>query len=847
MKPTVTTLLLSAAVIAFCHPSAHALDAFTPPGLEVFSRMNVHSIVQDRKGAMWISTTRGLFRYNGHSLEHLSDEIPWDCLSYDGSDTVLALTSENVLAFDINTFGCVASGHAGSRPVKTDFRCSDGTLATALEDGGFSVGDRIYKECGSISISAVRGFAQTPDGTLYAGSASGLYSLDNDGVLRSESIAGTYGCPVRCMYQTDAGDIWIGTYRNGVFLASRDHPFDSIEGVPHSLMINGITDTPDGIFLFTDGQGVWRIRDGACTVMPAFGKHKFQGVFYDETTGLVWTTVFNRGLIAFDLSGEVRRTAPFSGVAIESLTPIRKSGGDLLIGTSHGLYRFDPGHETVASRREPGIDGLVYSMKEDDEGRLWIVGDGIHVISQGTVSDVGAEYGRDLCYGVDFAGPSVWLSYARKGVRCILPDGSFESYTASGSGLCDDFTYGITALPDSSVLVNTASGISIIDPRGSIRNYRSIKADCVICSGGSRFLLFGRDGAWSYSPGRGAAAESGNVRIDNVLVGGKRFPGSTMPHDGNNIAFDVTCFTYGESSPLTYYCRMDGLDGDWSRFRLQDAIQYRNLRPGRYTFRVKACNGDVLQSEDSFSFRIKPVWYASPVAVVCSVFLLLGLASLILYFVFSRRRLASALAKKEEESREKTRFFTDLSLGMRTPLNLIIGKLERYFRDYGSRAVGSENIEDIYRQSCGLRNMIGEFVDVTCDSAIEPDVSGKVLHDARFHNAAIGAVERNLYSPDLDIALLCKELNVGKTTLTARLKQTSGMTPRAFIEDIRLTHAAQMLEDGSHRIVEISDLLCFCSSKYFCSRFRTKYGCTPSEFRKNLNNHGSATASGRAE
>ena len=114
----------------------------------------------------------------------------------------------------------------------------------------------------------------------------------------------------------------------------------------------------------------------------------------------------------------------------------------------------------------------------------------------------------------------------------------------------------------------------------------------------------------------------------------------------------------------------------------------------------------------------------------------------------------------------------------------------------------------------------------------EADGSGtEIVKDAKFYNAAIGAVERNLFSPDLDVNFLCREMNVGKTMLTQRLKQSSGMTPRVFIESVRLEHAAEMLRQGTHRVSEIADLLCFCSPKHFSERFRLKYGCNPSAYK----------------
>ena len=103
--------------------------------------------------------------------------------------------------------------------------------------------------------------------------------------------------------------------------------------------------------------------------------------------------------------------------------------------------------------------------------------------------------------------------------------------------------------------------------------------------------------------------------------------------------------------------------------------------------------------------------------------------------------------------------------------------------------------------------------------------------DYNFLNAAIGAVERNLYAADLDVGKLCHELNLSKTALNVRLHAVTGLSPRDFIEDIRLRHAAQMLRDSHRPVGEVADLLGFSSPKYFTLRFKKRFGQSPSQYR----------------
>lgn len=101
-----------------------------------------------------------------------------------------------------------------------------------------------------------------------------------------------------------------------------------------------------------------------------------------------------------------------------------------------------------------------------------------------------------------------------------------------------------------------------------------------------------------------------------------------------------------------------------------------------------------------------------------------------------------------------------------------------------------------------------------------------------FLNAAVSAVERHLYDKELNVGTLCREMNVSKTTLNRKLEELAGMSPRDFIEDIKLKYAATMLLKENSRISEISDRLNFSSQKYFTLRFKKKFGKTPSAYIK---------------
>lgn len=99
-----------------------------------------------------------------------------------------------------------------------------------------------------------------------------------------------------------------------------------------------------------------------------------------------------------------------------------------------------------------------------------------------------------------------------------------------------------------------------------------------------------------------------------------------------------------------------------------------------------------------------------------------------------------------------------------------------------------------------------------------------------FINRVLGAIEKHLPKPD--VPTICKELGMSRTSLTTKIKEATDMTPREYIEDIKLKIATNLIMEGCYNISEISDKLGYSNPKYFTTRFTRRYGVAPSRYRK---------------
>lgn len=74
---------------------------------------------------------------------------------------------------------------------------------------------------------------------------------------------------------------------------------------------------------------------------------------------------------------------------------------------------------------------------------------------------------------------------------------------------------------------------------------------------------------------------------------------------------------------------------------------------------------------------------------------------------------------------------------------------------------------------------------------------------------------------------------VSERTLRRHFIHSFRRPPQEWIDELRLWDAARLV-CGGHQIKEIAWLLKFKSVPHFCRRFKQYHGCTPSEFKKQI-------------
>ena len=125
--------------------------------------------------------------------------------------------------------------------------------------------------------------------------------------------------------------------------------------------------------------------------------------------------------------------------------------------------------------------------------------------------------------------------------------------------------------------------------------------------------------------------------------------------DEKNITTDIekllienNVSNYQKFQPITYEYLLDGYLSEWVSVNESPFIEFNNLKPGDYEFKVRARVGDLYSSNiDSISFSVERPWYFSNF-MIANYFLVFA----IIFFLFNRSYEKYYREKEEKIIRE---------------------------------------------------------------------------------------------------------------------------------------------------------------------------------------------------
>ncbi|MEA4935872.1 MAG: two-component regulator propeller domain-containing protein [Paludibacter sp.] len=192
-----------------------------------------------------------------------------------------------------------------------------------------------------------------------------------------------------------------------------------------------------------------------------------------------------------------------------------------------------------------------------------------------------------------------------------------------------------------------------------------------------------------------------------------------LAYNQKNILIEYSAMLFENISAIKYAYQLEGVDKDWvyvdSKKRF---VNYNNLSPGTYVFKIKAANGDGVWCENptTLKLKIKPAPWNTIYAYLAYLTIIIVLLIAFSRFIMNRVRLRKMLAieqiereKSEEVHQAKLKFFTNISHEFFTPITILSCALDGLRSRHPEEAGVMQNMKANMDRLVRLLEQIVEF------------------------------------------------------------------------------------------------------------------------------------------
>lgn len=181
-------------------------------------------------------------------------------------------------------------------------------------------------------------------------------------------------------------------------------------------------------------------------------------------------------------------------------------------------------------------------------------------------------------------------------------------------------------------------------------------------AGNSKYLVGTTDGYYTINLNdlsfRSYAVTLTNVTVNSLNQKGKS---SSILDEGsfksseNNITFSYTVPEYNKYIATEYQYLLEGFQDEWSEWSSKSTINFKNLSPGQYTFKVRAkLANSSAEKIATYTFRISKPWYATNLA------LFIYLIVLSVLFNFIHKSYKAYYQKQEDKLIEENNLLLEI-------------------------------------------------------------------------------------------------------------------------------------------------------------------------------------------
>lgn len=116
---------------------------------------------------------------------------------------------------------------------------------------------------------------------------------------------------------------------------------------------------------------------------------------------------------------------------------------------------------------------------------------------------------------------------------------------------------------------------------------------------------------------------------------------------------------------------------------------------------------------------------------------------------------------------------------------------------------------------------------------INPNIIANSPADTKFLDKILSLIEESLSDSEFSVEKLAEQYGVSRIYLNRKIKALTGETSNQFLRNIRLKHAAELLKQNVLTVSEVTWEVGYNDLRTFRTRFKEKFGLSPSEYAKN--------------